>query len=144
MTVVELEEHHLLALDLQPRQAALGVQLGDPRHRADLLQFEGYAGIQEGRVVCTAGAIPESPGRALVWALLAGRLPMVAVHRAVLRWIEAQDIRRMETWVQVGHRAGERWAEMLGFEREGCMRAFLPDGADAWLYARVRWATRSA
>jgi hypothetical protein len=28
--------------------------------------------------------------------------------------------------------------KMLGFEREGYMRAFNPDGRDAVLYARIR------
>ena len=33
---------------------------------------------------------------------------------------------------------GHRWATMLGFEREGLMRAFGQDGSDMVMYSRIQ------
>lgn len=137
MIVVDLEESHLENLQLQPAQSLLQKTLSIPAYRRDLARYEGFAGIEGDRVVAAAGAVPQDGHRAVVWALLSKDLPMVAVHRAVMRWLDACLIPRLETWVMVGHEEGERWAEMLGFEAEGRMKKFRPDG-DAWLYARVR------
>jgi len=40
--------------------------------------------------------------------------------------------------VDVGFKEGHRWIKMLGFELEGYMKAYRPDGADMLLYARIK------
>lgn len=60
------------------------------------------------------------------------------VHKVVVRFLESCGIRRVEATVDVDFPAGNRWIEMLGFEYEGLMKAYRPDGADMNLYARVR------
>lgn len=137
MMIVDLEEWHLERITLQPAQTTLSEALACREYRQMLASFESFAALDGERVIGVAGAMPQGNGRAVVWALLSADVPMLAAHRAVKRWLNACSIRRLETWVMVGHREGERWAEMLGFEREGRMRKFTDDGSDAWLYARV-------
>lgn len=69
------------------------------------------------------------------WALLAAtRQVRRAIDRAFLRL----SLRRMETTVRVDFRPGHRWAKALGFEYEGVMRRYGPDGTDHALYGQVR------
>lgn len=136
MTIVELEEWHLAELALQPAQAAMGAHLADPQYRQGLAAHEGYAGLEAGKVVGAAGVVPIWRGSVVAWALLSVDIPMVALHRAVSLWL-GNYAGRIETWTDARHEAHSRWARMLGFEREGLMKKFLPDGGDAWLYART-------
>jgi RimJ/RimL family protein N-acetyltransferase len=46
--------------------------------------------------------------------------------------------RRYESTVDVGFKQGHRFMKMLGFEVEGYLKAYRPDGADMVLYARVK------
>jgi hypothetical protein len=47
------------------------------------------------------------------------------------------EYRRIEATVDVGFTEGERWMTLLGFEYEGLMRAYRPDGQDMLMFARV-------
>ena len=92
------------------------------------------------QVLGSAGLVGQWNGGMLAWAILsadAGRY-FLEIHRAVLHALATYAPRRTEMAVQVGHDAAHRWARMLGFVREGTMRAWLPDGSDCDLYARVR------
>jgi hypothetical protein len=98
-----------------------------------------YSAVEDDVVFASAGFYQQWEGRAIVWALLsadAGR-HFIRIHRAVLRAFSLHPYRRIETAVLDGFEEGYRWAEMLGFWREGLMRAYCPDGTDAHLYARV-------
>jgi RimJ/RimL family protein N-acetyltransferase len=78
--------------------------------------------------------------RAQAWALIAagaGR-HFVRMFRAMKSFLELQDIRRIEATVDARFEQGHRMMRMLGFEYEGLMRAYLPDGRDCALYGRVR------
>lgn len=48
-----------------------------------------------------------------------------------------QELRRMSLNVRAGFQKGERFAESLGFEKEGYLSKYLPGGGDAILYARL-------
>jgi RimJ/RimL family protein N-acetyltransferase len=47
------------------------------------------------------------------------------------------DYDRIQATVLVGFDVGSKWVERFGFEFEGCMRKWGPDGRDYNLYARV-------
>ena len=47
------------------------------------------------------------------------------------------DYRRLQATSRSDFSAGQRFLEFLGFEREGLLRKYGPDGADHYLYARV-------
>jgi RimJ/RimL family protein N-acetyltransferase len=78
--------------------------------------------------------------RAIAWGLIseyAGK-QFVRIHKAVKRFLDTTDFNRVEAFVDADFEAGHRWIQMLGFEREGYMRAFSPLGKDCILYARIK------
>lgn len=141
MNVVPLAPQHLAALELQAAQAVLAPLLAAPGYAETLIAAgPAFAGLVDGRVVGCAGVVRLSSHRGHAWALL-GRVPpkrFAAVHKAIARFLDRQALRRLETAVDSDFAAGHRWAGMLGFVREGRMRAYGLDGRDADLYARVR------
>ena len=64
------------------------------------------------------------------------------VTRKVIEFLDyvhyTVGVRRLQTTVVAGFNEGHKWAKILGFEVEGLMKSFEPDGSDAVLYGRVR------
>lgn len=60
------------------------------------------------------------------------------VARAVRKVVDAAGYRRLDTLVQERFDEAMRFAWWLGFEREGMMRAYFPDGGNAVMFARIR------
>lgn len=82
-------------------------------------------------------------GVAEVWTVISERAkehPM-SFHRAVLGRLHAYEKKmklvRMSMTVREDFEEGIRWAELLGFEREGLMKRFGPNGQNHFLYART-------
>jgi hypothetical protein len=63
---------------------------------------------------------------------------MVGLTRAIRSVLGRAAFRRIEMAVRTDFPSASRWAEMLGFERECLATAFFPDGADAYLYVRIK------
>jgi len=131
---------HLDGFELQPIQAGLRPFL-DAGHVLDLAEKSfAFTGFQDGAPVGCAGLVEMWPGRDCAWSLLSdcGPRAFLNIHRTVLRFLDARGTRRTEMSVDVDHAAGQRWARLLGFHKEGHMKAYSPDGRDAYLYARIR------
>ncbi len=64
----------------------------------------------------------------------------VAFHKEVERilsvYIETCDIKRVEMYVKASFKQAVRWAERLGFQREGLLKNYGIDCCDYYLYAR--------
>lgn len=94
--------------------------------------------------VAIFGVFNFMPGIIHLWGLIsdAARKKPVAFHKLsgeLLNFYQKRhQIRRIQIDVRVSYTEGQRWAESLGFEREGIMRSFGADGTDYYLYARVR------
>jgi hypothetical protein len=135
---------HLVQLQLQNAQQILQPFLEQPGYAASLVVPElAWTGLVAGEVVGCAGILPQWPGRAYAWALLGGIAPaewvrVTALVRRTCARAHQLGHRRIETGVRSGFLHGLRWAEACGFEMEGLMRSWGPDGSDHWLYARVR------
>lgn len=99
-----------------------------------------WTGEHEGVILGIAGLLPQWENRALAWTLISDEAGphFRCIHKAVKRMLDVSEFRRIEATVDVGFDAGQRWMNLLGFEHEGLMRAYRPDGADMHLYARVR------
>ncbi len=140
MHVVPFQPHHLRALVLQEAQAWM-----QPMLQADYgasLAKAGPCFTLEGDegVICCAGLVNMWENRAQAWALVsadAGR-HFVRIYRGMKGFLDLQDTRRIEATVDATFAQGHRLMRMLGFKHEGLMRAYLPDGRDCDLYARVR------
>ncbi len=142
MTVsfVPLESWHFDAIELQDAQRDLRPMLNLADYRRDLLRRSvAFTAIDDG-VIAIAGLATAWPGRDVAWSLLSncGSFRFLAIHRAVQVFMDDRPTRRIEMTVDVSHDSARRWARLLGFQEEGLMQAYTPDGRDAILYARVR------
>lgn len=133
--VVTFDLAHVAALDVQDAQ------------RVDAHDLSGQYGmaftaLSDGQPIACAGVLEVWAGRGYAWALLGkecGR-HFLAIHRAVNRGLVLSGLRRIEMAVDAEFLPGCRWAHLLGFRLEtpDPMRAFLPNGRSAYLYARVQ------
>lgn len=112
--------------------------------RADFTELANqglaWTAESENRILAIAGVEPQWENRAIAFALISGAAGPYfwAIHSAVSDFLNTAPFRRIEATVDVGFAQGHRWIKMLGFELEGYLRAYRPDGADMLLYARVR------
>lgn len=138
--VVPYKAEHLLAISLQEAQWWLGRYL-DYGQAKSLEAAQAFTGLVDGRPVICAGVIEIHPGRALSWSYVdrSAGVNFLFIHRAVRRFLELCDYRRIEAEVAFDFEAGHRWIRMLGFELEAPrLRSYLPDGRDCSIYARVK------
>lgn len=126
-------------LKLQDVQLRLGQAMDEASLKAAIDAGVALAATDGRRILGMAGICELWPDRGLAWALLAEAqtATMLPIHRATAGMLAATPFRRVEAHVAVEHEAGARWMRLLGFEREGRMRAFW-QGQDYDLYARVR------
>ena len=100
-----------------------------------------FSGIIDGRIIGCAGLVEAHQYRAHVWAVLSRTdkpQQFVAIHKAVVRFLDNLAYKRIDAHVAFNDPYGHRWAAMLGFTREVYCRAWaLPDGSSVTEY--VRW-----
>lgn len=136
--VVQFRPHHIAAMDVQAWQ------------RDGLLAGETYAQCgpawtaldRHDRPIFSGGLAWVGPGYAHAWAVMAkGKgAALVAITREVRHVVTGSGFRRIELFCDARRREAIRWAELLGFEREGIKRAALADGGDVIVFAMVRQA----
>jgi hypothetical protein len=140
MDVRPFHVEHLKRLQLQPAQAWC-----TPHLQGDLLEWlseidDAWTAFVDDEPILVGGLCHFWPGRAVVWSYVAASAGphMVALTRAVERFLDLKAPRRTEAYVDAEFDAGHRWVTLLGFEREGYLKAFTPTGGDQVLYSRVR------
>lgn len=139
MNVIPFEPEHLKTLELQSAQ----------RYMLSHICIEYLKGLQavgpalsaehEGRIVACAGVAFQGFGMGVLWAFVshdAGR-HFVRLDRYARRILSLTSLRRIEATTEASFAQGCRWLEMLGFENEGRMRAYGPDGQDHFRFAKV-------
>jgi len=93
-------------------------------------------------VMGVVGCTPIWEGVANMWTLLGEgiyREPKafsLLTGKLIEEMFNKYRLRRADAHVKIGHDKGVEWIERFGFVREGTMRRYLPDGSDAYLYAR--------
>ncbi len=129
-------------LTLQPAQARGGEMPQDVLERM-CAAGHAFALVDERahKVFLMGGFLEVWPGRAALWSLIdkdAGP-HMLSIVRTAQRSIGFFEHRfkRIEAYVACDHAEGHRLIHLLGFSREGLMRAFWNE-QDYHLYARVR------
>jgi hypothetical protein len=140
MRIEPLRAWHLQALDVQPSQAMFGPLIQRPEYQQMIMSSgQAFAAIS-GDVVLGCGGIAELwENRAQVWALVSKDAGpnMFGIVRAVEGFLKQAKHRRIEAYVLCGFGPGLRLVKRLGFEHEGTMRAYSPEGDDYELFARV-------
>jgi len=97
----------------------------------------------DGKVEACLGMMVLWEGNADVWTFASKKCKdhPIAFHKAVARILDAYQnglgAKRVSAGTPSSFTEGCRWLESLGFNREGKMLKYGPDGSDWWLYARV-------
>lgn len=116
----------------------------DPALRLLACGGHALALLDGGRVMAAGGVLRNWPGRGTAWLIPGAWMErrhwgfvLGACRDGLAALIAAGTYRRIE--IAVDPRWPERtaWARRLGFDLEGRMRAYLPDGGDNLLMARV-------
>lgn len=139
MSLVKFKAEHLAAIQVQDAQSYASPYM-TPEHGRALETTLAFSYIANGVVLAVGGLCEMWPGRATMWSYIDRRAAhhFVGIHRAALWMLDNCPFRRVEADVTVDFAPGHRWLKMLGFELEApCLRAYLPDGEDCALYARI-------
>lgn len=138
--IVPFRAWHLEFVSVQPEQWAGTPDLSPAYGRA--LEREGHAfsafvGME---VIACAGICEFWPGRSQVWALISSKIYQhrVPIHRAVKRYIQRYQCRRLECVIDPQFERAVRWAERLGFTKETPMPGYGFHGETMDMYVRVR------
>ena len=138
--VIPFEASHLRLMTVQPSQQEVLQQVSDDC-LAVLENTNAYTVVLDGIIVCCAGVVEYYKGRGEAWSYLGADLGsnMVPVYRAIKKYIDTIDVRRVEMTVDVDFEPGHRFAKLLGFELEAPrMKAYDINGRDKALYARIK------
>ena len=134
MMIVPFDAWHLAAITPQEAQAH--------EYAADSLASPvGFAwtALDGKNPIACAGLVEIWQGRAYAWAMLSRDAGphMRWLTREIRFRLSRAHFQRVEMAVDASFANGCRWAEMLGFSMEGLGRKYLPNGHDAFIYARV-------
>ncbi len=97
----------------------------------------------DGRPIGIIGMTFNWQGMADVWALLSEEVLKYPffLHKKAKYYLDLyqkiMNVHRYEANIRCGFEAGFRWAERLGFQAEGLMRKWGPEGHDYMKYGRV-------
>lgn len=103
----------------------------------------GFSGINCSKVLCSGGFFPAWSGRFTAWFLLdqsMTRYDLLWMVKRVRNFLEnsmPDTVRRIDATAREDFPQASRMLEMLGFEREGLMKSYGPDGSSHYLFARL-------
>ena len=103
----------------------------------------GFSGVNCSRILFCGGCFPVWSGRATAWFILDQNfdrfdlLWMVKRVRSFLENSMPDTVRRIDATAREDFPPASRMLEMLGFESEGLMKKYGPDGASHYMYARL-------
>ncbi len=99
---------------------------------------------ETGEILAIAGVQIFWGGVAEVWTITSRYADKYSVGfaRAIKEcmefYIKSLDLRRLQATCPKSMPCGDRWFKFLGFEKEGLMKNFGPEGEDYYLFARVK------
>jgi hypothetical protein len=135
--VVPFEASHMRALRLQPMQGKLGAFIAEYAEKVAQAGPAWTALDDERPIACAGFTFPWS-GRAVAWAVLGDcGAQMIRLTRAVRSKLRDCPAERIECQVRADFPQGLRWAEALGFAREGLLQRFY-EGADFVSFALLK------
>ena len=120
---------------------------GDATFKENRIDFAGaglaYTLLDDNVPICSGGIIPTWMGNAQGWVLSSKRIFRNKIKAA--RLIKQRTdllcannkIWRLQTAVKANFKIGIRFAEFLGFNKEGLMVGYGPDKTDYYLMARI-------
>lgn len=141
MEIREFHPYDLQALNLQYLQAAFAPSM-TVEHGIALKSGgdDNFTVVVDGKPIACIGLVEHWPKRRYVWAYLVegiGKRDMVRLRQAIAQWLRYHGAGRIETAIDPAFAKSVGWAESLGFEREGVLRHWTPDGSDWIMYSRI-------
>lgn len=141
--IVPFIKGHLLLLDVS------GSDISWMPNPAEQLARQADAGfaytmLVDKRVAAVGGVARIWPGLAEGWVVASplARTSPVALTKAAIRGIaytmQSLHLHRLQAHVKTSDKRAVRWAEFLGFKREGTLAKFGADGSDYDVYAMTR------
>lgn len=137
-SIVKFAKEHLFDINLAFELTNAGKQ--SLANYADVI---GYTGIEDGKILATGGVHRMWEGVGEGWLLVSreglAKPKTVAKYTSMLfsHLQEEHGLFRIQASVSVADRVANRYAQWLGFENEGIMLKYGPDGSDYIRYARV-------
>ena len=105
-----------------------------------------YTIIFDNEIVGVGGMVILWEGVAEMWLMLTancrkeglfGIIALEAIRNKVDEMLEEHKIRRAQCTIRVDFPKARKMIVALGFELEGLMKCYCPDGCSVWLYAKV-------
>ena len=120
---------------------------GDATFKENRIDFAGaglaYTLLDDNVPICSGGIIPTWMGNAQGWAISSKRIfkNKIKAARLIKKRMDLlcanNKIWRLQTAVKADFKIGIRFAEFLGFNKEGLMVGYGPDKTDYYLMARI-------
>lgn len=129
MIAVPFKPEHLATLAIQPAQV-MELPSITPAISAVIASHDAWTFIDGNEPLLCGGVVPYQ-GAGVLWAAVSVQVGtrMITLTRMAKRYLTLNSI-RVETGVRIGFAPGCRWAELLGFRRDGF------DGSDHYRYVR--------
>ncbi len=141
MELIAFRPEHAAQIQLQPGQAYMKELIDDEYCQSLLEAGPAYTLVEDGKVLAVGGISIIWEGRGLMWSLISDSLhggQFVRMHKIVVRFLELQNLRRIEITVDHEWATAHRWAKLLGFKHEAYLPKFAPNGLDADQYVRLQ------
>jgi len=103
-------------------------------------QHDAWTGIVNGHIIAAAGFIPMWDGVAECWFIGSDRIQtrIKSVLKTTKQIINEVSYKRLHSNVRADWMKAIRFAEVLGFEKEGLMKKFGPEGSDYLVMGKVK------
>jgi hypothetical protein len=131
--LVKYEPWHLEKLELQASQET---------EKAPVIHGDAVTFLMGETVLAIFGGFPFGAGILQGWSLLSKHIcpNKIRFHKQAKIFVpyvmEKLAVRRLQVSVRTDNDRAFRWAKSLGFQCEGVMRSYGPNGEAYWLFAR--------
>ena len=114
------------------------------RHIHDLSSGYSTSVIRNGHLLGSGGIFPVWDGLGEAWVIPSRlvqkhkKMFVKLIRENMARMTDEFQFRRLQATARADAPKSRRFLEFLGFEREGLLKAYGPDGADHVLFAKIR------
>lgn len=139
MNIIPFHVEHIGAMDLQTQQRTIISHMCIEYLKHLEAVGPALSAEHEGRIIASAGIAFQGFGMGMLWAFVSQQAGphFIRLDRCVRRFLDIPKLRRIEASTEATFSQGCRWLELLGFQNEGILRKYGPNGEDHIRYARV-------
>ncbi len=145
-SLIPFEVSHLKDIELRDLDKQIIMSIPNSTERIVIQSQSGmaYTGIDdEGSIIAIGGVSLIWPHVGSGWVLTSELIVKYKVwtHRIIRdildTAIKVYSLHRIESIILKNHNVCLKWAERLGFQREGLLRKYDSQGNDYWLFGRI-------